>query len=605
MARICPNCGAAAADSASFCTACGTRLPAVFSEAESPTPPQEAAPIAPAPAPEAAPMPADMPAPTAAPAPEAAPTPETAPAPAPAPEAAAPAPVTTPVPAPAPEAAAPAPVTTPVPAPAPDPAPAKKKKSAVGRVIALLLALLVVAGGVLFYLYHEGIIGAYTLDVNQYVRMEPYGYNGYAEVTPSFRRSEFLNDAAALLKGRADLRQNQAKELASLVESYLDTEKRKGLSNGDTVTLTWPEEFRSQKNALLKQYHLHLELDDLSFTVSGLEDPKAIDIFDGLGFEMNGNDGYAYFWSHMDFVNDYSWSFDYAFDKEDHLSNGDVIHVTAEFEGYGDYTLENLINDTGLYPESLEMSYTVEGLPEIVDVDPFDFVSYTVDGTSGSATVRFAYDDSQEPEDFPYIYLNTNTFRDVSKGDTLTVSFYHSDSHTEEYLAEYYGVRITAWEKDYTIDSMDEYLSDFSMLSEEKLTEIRSLADTAMDELELTPLKDGGAEIVSSEHLGEYIILPVGDGPVQDCGLMVLYRNVVRLDNEDFGYITYIFFNKPMIKADGQFEFQDDLTLSNANYTIQATDGDHVLHGVQDMDTFKNAYIEGNKEDFRFISNFS
>ncbi|MCD8083529.1 MAG: YARHG domain-containing protein [Clostridiales bacterium] len=156
-------------------------------------------------------------------------------------------------------------------------------------------------------------------------------------------------------------------------------------------------------------------------------------------------------------------------DREDHLSNGDVI--TYEWFCDDDCALE----DYGYKLKYKDVEYTVSGLEEAELFDAFDGIEVVFEGISpdgsasieGSATAAAAKD----------LYYELDRRKDLANGDTVTVTAsgrYTND--TIQYCIENYGMIPSSLTKEYTVTGLPVYLSALSDIPEESLAAMQSQA---------------------------------------------------------------------------------------------------------------------------------
>ena len=358
---FCMKCGAKLADNATFCGNCGTPVtdaapaPAPAEAAPAPAAPVEAAPAV-VPAAEAAPV---EPAPAVAvPAPvEAVPAAEIAPAPVEAVPVAPAVPVEAMPVAPAPDAAA-----VPGAAPAPAPAPAAnggKKKWLLPVIIGGSSLLLVIVGIIVFLIVWNNRIT--KIDLNEFAKFEYSGYDSIGTATLEYDYDKLLE------KYRKDIRYTKEGKIIYGDDYSADEAFEKiirntirsgrtvaqGLKNGDTVDYEYSNSFVSKLTEYFK-----VDITELKFTgtVSGLDEAKIVDIFDGLMIEYKGVAPYAYI-SSIKSNNEYGIRF--RADKYEQISNGDTITISTT---RGDDLKRYLLEHYGVLPKADSTTITVSGL---------------------------------------------------------------------------------------------------------------------------------------------------------------------------------------------------------------------------------------------------
>lgn len=262
----------------------------------------------------------------------------------------------------------------------------------------------------------------------------------------------------------------------------------------------------------------------VSFSLVGCGSPT-VDLNEYVSVNTNGYDGYGKLYASIDYgkiVEDFRGELNPKAGNQ--ILGADTPAVAAElaFDMYEPFELdykvpENLkngnkieivwdVNESAVekVQEYLDVKfqyhdfqYTVEGLQELRQVDPFEYVKMEYWGPSGDAEVS-TYVEAEIPHDNRTIKIKLNIpyLRGVSNGDIIHVSL--KDNHDAEYYAKNYGMVLTRNEADIVVEGADYYpLSDpaeiFEYLSEEDFNN----AETAV----LEHFKDYKGDI-SAEYVG-------------------------------------------------------------------------------------------------------
>lgn len=107
-------------------------------------------------------------------------------------------------------------------------------------------------------------------------------------------------------------------------------------------------------------------------------------------------------------------------DRHTELSNGDVITLSWEkVYGNGFFDMDNFIKErTGLKVSHKDFTYEVKGLKTVENFDPFDMITYSLEGISGAIT--FGLDASLVESDMD-ITFSPKSVNTLKNGDILTV----------------------------------------------------------------------------------------------------------------------------------------------------------------------------------------
>ncbi len=328
-----------------------------------------------------------------------------------------------------------------------------------------------------FVLILTGCSSKSTLDFQEIAKIEYSGLNGNGSISFEFDESIY-EDGEFLEKLYPDDTTVEAgiKFIELLTNVDYTFSKEEDLSNGDEVTVTvdYDEDKFEERGIKVKN-------PEFTVTVEGLSDGTKINVFDGLKVTYSGLSGKGYAIFDTDacdtFIQDYVY-FEYP---ESELSNGDTITVTARYNS--DDAEENLViieNDT--------KEYTVSGLKEPEEIDPFENLEITYTGASPYITASI---DSTKCNSLVNNYISFSIddgyFRN---GDTFTVTATYS-----EYDAEEYGFVVTNEIKTYTVENQPEYVTSLDGLD---LTELQAELD---DKLTVTTTANKGDQYFADVYL--------------------------------------------------------------------------------------------------------
>lgn len=259
-----------------------------------------------------------------------------------------------------------------------------KKKNNTGKVLGIIAAIVAVLVVVLVVVKNHKT----TVYLDKYVVVEFEGYNTLGKATPSIDWEAFDADYNGKIKvDKKALRQTIAAELSeemfgaaisseyvnqylaeilddgpsTIVKEYIgygpSLDVDTNLSNGDEVKLTWDiDEDDIEEMSMFLKCNLKYS-DDITYTVTGLEnigtfDPFADVTIEYLGTAPNGEARINYDSSN------YGYYLNYNLDKSKGLSNGDTITATVNISG----SEESFVESYGKLPSPTEKEYTVNGL---------------------------------------------------------------------------------------------------------------------------------------------------------------------------------------------------------------------------------------------------
>ena len=149
------------------------------------------------------------------------------------------------------------------------------------------------------------------------------------------------------------------------------------------------------------------------------------------------------------------------------LSNGDVVTVTASWN-------EDYEKKAGVKILSKEQEFTVEGLEEVKEVDPFEDIEVTFSGTPPYVYPNWT--NNSEDDYLRYLWFNFEDYDSLDVGDTVTLTV---DESEENALAN--GYKFTQTSKEYTVSGVDSYVTSAADISADNLDSMKNEATDALD----------------------------------------------------------------------------------------------------------------------------
>lgn len=303
-------------------------------------------------------------------------------------------------------------------------------------------------------------------------------------------------------------------------------------------------------------------------------------------------------------------------DKTRNLSNGDV--VTYTWDGVNEQTKKEAEEMFGVKIKCSDVTYKVSGLTAVNTFDAFDGVEVEFNGISpdGSATVNTL----PTAEAAKGLYYTLDEQYDLANGDTVTVTV-HSNRDDFSDCIEKYGAIPAATEKTYTVEGLNEYVTDSDGLTDSVLV---SLQNQAQDVLNAYIAKSWDSECVTLKgmsYLGYYILTPKNKdnyGVSQDVIILpyqVTSHNHFEDDkgqvyDADVSYYWYIAFRNVSKDADGNIAGGlDDYYTANASFDVKTGLDDGwwekywSYDGYQTLDELYSNAVTRNVEDYNHQDN--
>lgn len=215
--------------------------------------------------------------------------------------------------------------------------------------------------------------GETTVDLNKYISITTYGYDTVGRVNCDFNYDQFEQDYA----GKIKINEKNAKtEINSYILDYESPEdllidycvdqhinNSYNLSNGDVITLAWDCDDQKAKD----YFNVKLNYSDFEYEVQGLEEVSVFDPFEYITVSYNGVAPNGKLKIDVDYSQTGMGGLQFKADKEEGLSNGDEIVITAEYTQYGENrSMDQYVLTYGMIINQLERTYTVNSLPSYV-----------------------------------------------------------------------------------------------------------------------------------------------------------------------------------------------------------------------------------------------
>ena len=270
-------------------------------------------------------------------------------------------------------------------------------------------------------------------------------------------------------------------------------------------------------------------MEDLEDKAKGLKDASDYDSIDDLLDSVKDLSGY------QDFMN-----VEYKLDKDSDLKNGDVVKVKFTFNN-------DAADEYGITYVGDEMEFTVSGLGEIKELDPFANVTIEYEGTSPNATANLVNNATDEALKDLYFEIENNG--NLAKGATFTVSV----DYDEEGFMDQYGAKLTTTSKQFTVDNVDTYITTTSEIPADLLTSVKNQAKDVIDAYAATNKDSFKTSGVS--YSGCYFLTEKStDGYHDHNVLYVVYKGTVKSKDKSFKKSTVYFpvkFTNLTLYADG------------------------------------------------------
>ena len=204
--------------------------------------------------------------------------------------------------------------------------------------------------------------GRTAVNLNDYVTVDFNGYNTIGTASSHFDMDKMIaeNPKSFGIKGSAG--EIEVASVEMLLEDSIrgKLNQTSDLSNGDNITYHWEI---SNEDSLKEKFPVKFSYEDVSYSVSGLQEAEVFDPFEGVhvnftGFSPNGE-------LQIETNGAKMGELYYIADKNSGLKNGDTVIIKVD-DPSGSGSLNDYCARNGKIPSVTEKEYTVEGLPSYV-----------------------------------------------------------------------------------------------------------------------------------------------------------------------------------------------------------------------------------------------
>lgn len=235
-------------------------------------------------------------------------------------------------------------------------------------------------------------------------------------------------------------------------------------------------------------------------------------------------------------------------DKYENIANGDELTVTYTIPEDQKLDVEEKYKVEFVDPQS--ETVTIEGLDEVGEFDPFDYVDVSVEGIYPTNYLSVKVKDDA-PEEMNFVNISADKESKVQKGDTIKLK---AEANNDT-LSQNYGKKVSTTEKDITIEDVPSFLADVSDLSEEDLASLKDAAKGKIAEMSLP----NGVSLNDAKYVGEVLSYKENSGNE----LYLLYEITVSEDIEGYkGKFTFynaVDFSDVTIGSDNLYSYMDML----------------------------------------------
>lgn len=281
-------------------------------------------------------------------------------------------------------------------------------------------------------------------------------------------------------------------------------------------------------------------------------------------------------------------SLHFTLDRDSGLSNGDQVTLTITYEpedpdGYG------------LVCQAEPVLFTVSGLAQVTEMDPFGELILSVSGTAPGGMLHMEWD-----SDLPWTY-SASRDSGLSNGDEIEIETVLKEDMDDEDLAGNYGWILTRRTMSYQVDGLPAYASDAGDLGDEAVLALQTAAmETARSQVESGYAPDESLRDIAPA--GIYLLSGWKDEETPSNRIFFLFDISYSNKDTDIDYYYFVSYRDLILYPDGSWD------LDQGSYEVPQSlhglfglidSGDYVridrLHAVTGFDSvekFYAAYIE-------------
>lgn len=318
-----------------------------------------------------------------------------------------------------------------------------------------------------------------------------------------------------------------------------------------------------------------------------------------LKFRGPDADAYSHFY---DSVTDCILSefVDFEVNEDGDLSNGDKVKVKWDCD---DDKIKAL---TGYTAEYESVTVEVEDLEEVPLFDAFEGLEVSFDGMSGMGAATVYTGNVVDGSEKLKFELDKSSY--LLNGDVVTVSIVlEHEENSEEWFLENCGAVPETLQKQYTVEGLSDFAKTLSQFSESAMKEMDDYIRQSMEEHVEVNWTDE-EKLDEMELLGNYFLTPKEEGGMVYNALFFVYR--IRVVNTEYpeglDYYYYTYFANLLVDEEGNVgDYLEYVGMPYGGYDYYygaygeafATEQFWYL-GFEDLESFYEAYIEYNSEDF-------
>ena len=281
---------------------------------------------------------------------------------------------------------------------------------------------------------------------------------------------------------------------------------------------------------------------------------------------------------------------DCELDQSSELSNGDKVTVTVTAD-------KDILKQLGVKVKHKKLTFKVEGLVEVSNIDAFADISVQFSGISPQGEAEIINNSSDDAcMQFDYS-LDQNS--GLSNGDTVTVTISDYDL---EGIAERTGKTPEEMSKSFTVEGLSAYVTKLDQVNDTALASMKKEAEDYIQALSARNYAD--TETINGfTYVGSYLeVAKPNAGAWHNNWLDLVYE--ISYSNSYGGSFKYYYgigFSDLVLQADNSIDV-DLSDYSTTSHTFNFTSGDHgyYLYGYQTQKDLFDDWIKSSMDTYTY-----
>lgn len=182
-----------------------------------------------------------------------------------------------------------------------------------------------------------------------------------------------------------------------------------------------------------------------------------------ISFTKKAKDKYGVLLEYLTPIDALKESVNIELSQTENLHNGDNIPYSWNIE-------EDISEYIKCKIKAKDGSYEISGLSEVTNFDAFEALEISFEGISPNANLEYNY----TGEELSYYDFKASSTYGLKNGDIVTMSLTNTNM---EYYAENLGMVPEKLEKEYLVEGLNEYVSEYSKIDSDYINELKSEAE--------------------------------------------------------------------------------------------------------------------------------